>query len=754
MPLKTDSSNKARDINMEIERKAGRPEKQAEAIGYAEQRRAKAKGLAKGGDVEIGPVTVESKHAVELPPMSVQAESPETRNARLKAEDRPVQTDPYGNALVGAIGGGIAGAFRGAPEGALESVTKYARPDPDKTMQMAIPPLREMQEAAAQRLIAKPPLPHYAYGGAISPQHELQRLRADVKPDPNEVYISGPAAAKQSVQDELTPADASQHARHNRMQWLQDHAPKGEYGLKPHPADTGAVALARGGAVPSVPHHAQASLRWPLAHLSEQGRRQQSYALGLHMKHHFAEGGVVGSSPAGDDEKAAIEVGSHARSAEPTPEEVKRVHDLYTEDGAQGERGEKPAELHRPAAAIKAPTPITPAMAPATASPLPPPAPPAPKPPTGQPEAAAASKPAMPPTSPEEEIEKERREERYAALHPSIGMSIRRALSNGFKGFGGAPVTDYNAQDQGNAKAANENAQQRLTMLHSGQDQAHKLAAESPDSARAFAVKTALSSILGVSKEQFSGIAQEDLGSLASGILAVRNAKSKDEAAAATLALKQQIEALHASQKDRELDISQQRANATRKAADSNVQMHEARILAPVSRALVTATSDQRKNADQLQKVDTNLARMQKSGVANNVDVAAMAADLAALMRNGSATETEIAAVLPQSLQGRLAGLVQYASGKSQDTGLAGMTVQQFGELARSVKQAVNQSYSRNVNNALGAYGHLEGQFPSQFKMWREQAARGLPVSTYDAGPAEGGSGSEQDLYDAGVPIE
>lgn len=41
MPLKKGSSNKTRSENIKREVQAGKPLKQAEAIGYAEQRRAK-----------------------------------------------------------------------------------------------------------------------------------------------------------------------------------------------------------------------------------------------------------------------------------------------------------------------------------------------------------------------------------------------------------------------------------------------------------------------------------------------------------------------------------------------------------------------------------------------------------------------------------------------------------------------------------------------------------------------------------------
>ena len=46
MPLKKSTTNKAREANIRAEIKAGKPPKQAEAIGYAVQRRAEQK---KGG---------------------------------------------------------------------------------------------------------------------------------------------------------------------------------------------------------------------------------------------------------------------------------------------------------------------------------------------------------------------------------------------------------------------------------------------------------------------------------------------------------------------------------------------------------------------------------------------------------------------------------------------------------------------------------------------------------------------------------
>jgi hypothetical protein len=44
MPLKKSSTKKARQQNIRTEIKAGKPVKQAVAIGYSVQRRAKAKG--------------------------------------------------------------------------------------------------------------------------------------------------------------------------------------------------------------------------------------------------------------------------------------------------------------------------------------------------------------------------------------------------------------------------------------------------------------------------------------------------------------------------------------------------------------------------------------------------------------------------------------------------------------------------------------------------------------------------------------
>lgn len=43
MPLKKDASNKSRNYNILAEIHAGKPDKQAEAIGYSIQRKAKGK---------------------------------------------------------------------------------------------------------------------------------------------------------------------------------------------------------------------------------------------------------------------------------------------------------------------------------------------------------------------------------------------------------------------------------------------------------------------------------------------------------------------------------------------------------------------------------------------------------------------------------------------------------------------------------------------------------------------------------------
>lgn len=47
MPLKKGSSNATRSANIAKEIRAGKPAKQAEAIAYSVQRKAKAKGRAK-----------------------------------------------------------------------------------------------------------------------------------------------------------------------------------------------------------------------------------------------------------------------------------------------------------------------------------------------------------------------------------------------------------------------------------------------------------------------------------------------------------------------------------------------------------------------------------------------------------------------------------------------------------------------------------------------------------------------------------
>ena len=49
MPLDKGKSDKARSKNIATEIKAGKPAKQAEAIGYAEQRKAKSTGMRKFG---------------------------------------------------------------------------------------------------------------------------------------------------------------------------------------------------------------------------------------------------------------------------------------------------------------------------------------------------------------------------------------------------------------------------------------------------------------------------------------------------------------------------------------------------------------------------------------------------------------------------------------------------------------------------------------------------------------------------------
>lgn len=48
MPLNKGSSNKAREANVKTEIAAGRPPKQAVAIAYSEQRKAKKKHPSKG----------------------------------------------------------------------------------------------------------------------------------------------------------------------------------------------------------------------------------------------------------------------------------------------------------------------------------------------------------------------------------------------------------------------------------------------------------------------------------------------------------------------------------------------------------------------------------------------------------------------------------------------------------------------------------------------------------------------------------
>src|SRR6185503_3884162 len=147
-----------------------------------------------------------------------------------------------------------------------------------------------------------------------------------------------------------------------------------------------------------------------------------------------------------------------------------------------------------------------------------------------------------------------------AALHPGVLDSIRRHVSNGLLAFGGKPIIDYGAQDAQAAKEANENALQRLNMLHSTQDQAHKLAEQSPESPRATALRMAVAKTLGVPSSQFANIAPEDMKDLSSLAAQYNSAKTALEREQARLAMEDKWKAVQAGQGERRLGIEQQKA--------------------------------------------------------------------------------------------------------------------------------------------------------------------------------------------------
>ena len=722
MPLKQSSSDKARSENIATEIKSGEDPKRAAAISYAVQRRAKAKGLYEGGDsgsdihsadtssgqqdfgsgyaaggevgVQIGqPILNQGQlgNEMRLPEMPITVEGDEHRNARLRSEDRPVQRDEYGNALAAGLVGGAGAALRGGAR-ALGSALGRQVVDPDKTAQIAIPPLRQLQAEAAKRLAARGaqkageayvPPPGYADGGAVEgmpeePSHKL--------PEEPSHKLPGPKAHKAPEEPSHQEPEEPSH-------------------------------YAMGGQVEAVHNHPSASLRWPLAHLTERGRRQAAYNLGLHMKHHFASGGMAGQELAEKNFPAPEEVSAHHAKSDPAVGETM----LPTNYGAGRSLAEAGKSRGEPKPAVEAPKMEVAKAEPAPAAPVP------------------------KPLSTEEAIEKERQEERQAALHPSVLDSIRRHVSNGLLAFGGKGIVDYGAQDAAAAEAANKNAQERLAMLHGNRKANFEEAGQEAESPRSLAAKAAAARILGVPSSQFAGVPQADLDHLTALAAETYRTRGTLEEAKSRQALEAEWKAIQARQGERKLDIQQQDVNAKRHNQASQEEMRTARILAPVSRGLQQSTTDQLKAAAQLDKIDEGLARM-RTDQATDKSVHAVTEEMAKLLAGGVANQGDVEALLPKSLHSRLAGLLQYATGKSRDTGLAGLTTSQFNELAQAMHQAVNKAYSRNVNATLGKYGQLEQNHPEAFRAWREQAAKGLPLSTYEAPEGAGDEGGGDDV--------
>lgn len=454
--------------------------------------------MAKGGkvSVEVGePKIDEAQSGDVLPGLDLKVESPETRLKRLKSEDLPVQDDPAGNALVGGLAGGAASSVLPASEGAAPSVLKYGKellPDPDKTMQVAIPKLSELNEAAAARLAARPKSPAYfAEGGEVG-RHDkaltqAKARRAGVAKGTEKLK---PMAEVDMMVSHLKDPDIKEfEPQHDLIGELQKHSESELTPLELQGAKyqrTPEVALAHGGSV----EHPQScacgaclsrggftSMKWREPH-----HAHVVHAARIIVDHHMqalAEGGPV-----------AAAIPPAVQDGQPPAAQV----------------------LQAPPTAIPAPG------APA------------------QPEIAKKDEPLVEPKKSElevdpklKEIEDERQKEVQEALHPSIGLQIRRALSNGLSAFGHAPTTDFGAQDRERANALTANAKERglayaQSMHATGMD---------PNSRRTQALTQAFGRVTG-SPELFQGLDEGQLSQVAPLVAAVQNAKTASANAEAT----------------------------------------------------------------------------------------------------------------------------------------------------------------------------------------------------------------------------
>lgn len=663
MPLINSSGDKARATNISKEISAGKDPKQAAAIAYATQRRAKAKGLAEGGEPEAA---------------SAPKDKPAAKNPSLNFDN--VQVAPPPTVQVPNV---LQQPQRFAAGGVTVGTPEFDKPTKTGDNAWTLPPL-------------------------------------DVSPHA-EVAIGKP------------------HIEHAKQ-----------------PEAIAQDGFAHGGTVPPVPHHQSAALRWPLAHLSERGRRQESYQLGLHMKHHFAEGGVAGepgsetkvdpltnpravSAKEYDDNHPKLEGAlEKPRAEEPKP---KSRRDEAMEFAAQRSPAASPtqtaAESHsqQADAALKLKPHVVQVFADQDTPEKPTPA-----------VAPAVSQSAVKPST-EDQVETERQATRQAALHPSVFTSIRRALANGLTAFGGGTPTDFHARDQAEAKAADEQALTRLNMLHGNQQNAHLLASQDPNSARSAGLQHQIAGLLGIKSAALQGIAQEDMERA----LQAYHITAQTDAAKAALQLKATMEAAASKQKDRSLDIAQQRANAANRDVNEKAADRETKEIQPMAAQLSRVTQPTRVLLDAADRASATLDEMQASGTVTPGQVQIFLNELDKLSSGGAATQYGVEGLDTHTIMSRLAALKQAVTGAASDTGKLPLLVQQYGGLLKQLQAANRAAYQNRVKDVANNYSYLKSN--PRYRATVEAAMAGRVAEQPEPSPADELPTNDQEAAEAGIPF-
>lgn len=687
MPLKSGKSKETFSSNVAELMKSGRPQRQAVAIAYAQQRRKMADGgIVDGG---LNPMQQAARDYAAITPDPNRPAHSEEWNRGMPGGG--AVDDPYGNALIGAAGGELASAGLNTGAKALGDAAVRAEGrqlvkqglergikgtlKPDEVAAVFGNPAKQVEDAFTKHWASKTPTEQQAA--------EIVPLKVDLgaKLDRNAAtyYAKGGIVKKPTT----APAPLIPHVWDNgkaarpaspegQRLLLQEHIKPEELYHNEIP-DTGRL------------------LSNPPEFIAKEGPNvfYASAADALHKKYcaggvaHYAEGGIVDEDP----------------------HEPSDAEDAYTPH----------LPLHPPAAAVPQ-NPVVPRRAEQAAI--------DPKVAIGN----AQLKQDDDPAARQLALIEASRALALQNSEPTTGNRVARALSAGLTSFGGRQAPDFAAEDRANRGEINaQYDQQRKDYLGEPAALAARsnAVAASPESAqyRALVAKTLGVPVDGLSADQIKaalpilGLYQQ--AKQAGNTLEMQRLVEQGRAA---------VEAHKEHVDTQKLDIDRQNAESNRlralKVGTEPQEKTDRALLAAVNGA--AGAPDVQVAVKSLESLDVLEPLLKSKTPLTAKQVLFLASNLAKIEGGGVASQHVIDALTSPTLQGKINNSIEYLTGHPGDAGQS-ETVQRIfkpyvKELRKILQKTVSERTHRVINNFAGT------ATPGLVQHLREQEDKRFPV--------------------------